>query len=264
MALYICSCHSLTLKTYITYYVILPNDYTADPNTQSLDDYYGGKQKSYRTLYLLHGGSADASTWLRFSNIEQYADDLGVAVVMPTAGNYYYTDMAHGDKWFTFVAEEIPRMARSAFPLSAKKEDNYVGGLSMGGYGALKLALTYPDRYSGCISLSGVVDIMDLLRCGLWDYMLPLDDIFGSDRERTAGGPNDIFALTEKLCRTSAAFPKLYLAVGSEDYFSASNKKYSAFLAERGVAHEFVCEAGGHDFKFWDSHLAQGMKKIIR
>src|SRR5512147_42451 len=98
------------------------------------------------TLYLLHGMSDDHTIWQRRTSIERYVDPLGLAVVMPAVARSFYTDMYAGPKYWTFISEELPEIARAFFPLSAAREDNYVAGLSMGGYGAFKLGLRQPER----------------------------------------------------------------------------------------------------------------------
>ena len=111
------------------------------------------------TLYLLHGLSDDDSIWLRRTSIERYVAGLGLAVVMPNVHRSFYTDMEYGGRYWTFLTEELPAVARSFFPLSDAREDNFVAGLSMGGYGAFKWALRHPDRFAKAASLSGVTDI---------------------------------------------------------------------------------------------------------
>ncbi len=112
------------------------------------------------TLYLLHGLSDDDSIWLRRTSIERYVADLGIAVVMPQVHRSFYTDMAEGGRYWTFISEELPTLARSFFPLSHQREDNFVAGLSMGGYGAFKLALRKPEQYAAAASLSGALDMV--------------------------------------------------------------------------------------------------------
>ena len=97
--------------------------------------------EKFRCLYLLHGLSDDHTIWMRRTSIERYADAYGIAVVMPCAAKSFYTDMKNGDAYYTFVAKELPARIRSTFNISGKREDNFVAGLSMGGYGALKIGL---------------------------------------------------------------------------------------------------------------------------
>src|SRR3954447_14294757 len=99
-------------------------------------------------LYLLHGLSDDDTIWLRRTSIERYVAPLGLAVVMPQVARSFYTDEAHGNRYWTFLSEELPLLARSFFHLSDRREDTFVAGLSMGGYGAAKWALRHPDRFA--------------------------------------------------------------------------------------------------------------------
>ena len=111
------------------------------------------------TLYLLHGMSDDHTTWMRRTSIERYAEERGIAVVMPTTYLGWYTDMKYGYAYRTFIGEELPKICRSFFPmLSARREDTYVSGNSMGGYGSLALALTYPGTFGVCAPLSAAFD----------------------------------------------------------------------------------------------------------
>ena len=257
--LYTCNGHSAILKTFVTYYVIIPSFYQGDTLGVSLDTIYPKQRRELPVLYLLHGGVADASCWLRYTNIEAIAEEKGIAVVMPYVGNSYYTDMVFGADYFTFVAEELPRMVCSTFPISRERELNFAGGLSMGGYGALKLVLNYPDRYSAAISLSGVVDIMDLLNCGRYEELLDLDSIYGKERECVRGSINDLYYLAEKVVQEKQNVPDIYLACGKSDYFSKTNCEYSEFLNELSITHVFDLEEGNHDWNFWNSHLEKGM-----
>ncbi len=263
MSLFCCNCHSNILKTYITYHVVLPNEFAKDPNEMTLAEYYAGKSEKYRVLWLLHGAFADGYTWLRYTSIEQYADDNDVAVVMPSFGNSFYADMAHGARWFTFLTQELPLMVRASFPISAERRDNYIGGLSMGGYGALKAALSYPEKYSACLSLSGALDAADMVRSESWQSSFSFDDIFGSTRA-VSGTRNDLFYLASLLGEQKKEFPAIYLAVGEDDPFLAANLSFSAHLKRLGAAHDIVSDAGAHDFAFWDPHLKQGMARLLK
>ena len=117
----------------------------------------------YPVLYLLHGMSDDHTIWQRRTSIERYAADYGIAVVMPSTQLGWYTDMQIGLPWFTYITQELPAICRSFFPnMSEKREDTFVAGLSMGGYGALKCALRAPETYCAAASLSGAVDVSAL------------------------------------------------------------------------------------------------------
>src|SRR5262245_28455065 len=114
-------------------------------------------------LYLLHGLSDDDTKWLRFSSIERYAEALGLAVVMPQVQRSFYLDEAYGNRYWTFLSEELPAVVDSFFKISTQPEDTFVAGLSMGGYGALKWALRQPERFAAAASLSGALDLAQRL-----------------------------------------------------------------------------------------------------
>ncbi|EUJ31353.1 tributyrin esterase [Listeria floridensis FSL S10-1187] len=118
----------------------------------------------YPTLYLLHGLSNDHSTYVRNTNIERYAAEKGIAVVMPSADHSFYANMAYGHRYFDYVAYELPEVLPTLFPLSKKREDTFIAGHSMGGYGAFKIALTNPERFAKVASMSGVMDIDYIIR----------------------------------------------------------------------------------------------------
>lgn len=262
--LYTCNGHSAVLKSYITYYVIIPSYYKEDTMGVPLDRIYPQKRDPLPVLYLFHGGVADASCWIRYTDIEALAEELNMAVVMPNVGNSYYTDMVHGPAYYMFVTEELPRMVRSVFPISEKREANFAAGLSMGGYGALKVVLRNPERYKGAVSLSGVVDIMDLLTCGRYEELLDLDSIYGSDREKVRGSKEDLYFLAKELAAGKKQIPDLYLAVGREDYFAKTNGEYADFLKELGIDRCFELDEGNHDWDFWSPHLRRGLKWLLK
>ena len=138
--------------------VILPEETKGQIGMEGRDGKGG-----WKTLYLLHGMSDDHTIWQRRTSIERYASEKGIAVVMPSTQLGWYTDMHCGYKWFTYISEELPRVCRAFFPrMSHRREDTFACGLSMGGYGALKLALRAPETFSCAASLSGGVDIVHI------------------------------------------------------------------------------------------------------
>ena len=124
-------------------------------------------------LYLLHGLTDDHTGWQRYTSIERYADEAGLAVVMPAVHHSFYTDEVHGHAYWTYVSEELPALVHRLFRVSDRPEDTFAAGLSMGGYGAVKLALSHPDRYAAAASLSGTLDITYMAdredRAAIWD-----------------------------------------------------------------------------------------------
>ena len=211
-----------------------------------------------KVLYLLHGLHGDASSWLRFSNIERYAQEAGIAVVMPSVLNSFYQDMVHGERFFTYMTQELPQFICGLFPVSQKREDTYIAGLSMGGYGAWFLALSRPELYSAAASLSGAVDIgfrvTPPLASGKGPMPFFVEDCFG-DITQVAHSHRDIIALYEKAA-DPAALPRLYQSCGTEDYHYTMNRLTNEKLTSLGARITWREEAGKeHEWDFWDSEL---------
>ena len=164
----------------------------------------------------------------RSSSIERYASNLGIAVVMPTTHLAFYTDTAYGMKYWTFFSQELPSICREFFPqLSGEREDNLAAGLSMGGYGAWKLALGAGDRFGAAASLSGALDIVgDYLRNKRENtsYAPILREIFGSEEE-LEGSENELMVLAKRLVEEKKALPRLYAWCGTEDFLYEGNRK---------------------------------------
>ncbi|MGG1552637.1 alpha/beta hydrolase [Paenibacillus ferrarius] len=245
MAFFDCHFHSDALGVAATMNVILPQ-----PSTSQIGMAAQKHGVKHPTLLLLHGLSDDHSIWMRRTSIERYASKHGIAVVMPAVNRSFYTDMAYGPKYWTFISEELPVIARSFFPLAEERELNYVAGLSMGGYGALKLALTHPDRYAAAASLSGVVDIANRMHAFPQDAML----IFGEGAE-VRGTASDLFHLAEQVVRSSQPSPQLYQICGTEDFLYEDNVRFRDYLRSIGLEAKYEEEPGQHEWGFWDRHI---------
>ena len=212
--------------------------------------------EKFKTLWLLHGRSDDHTSWMRNTSVERYAKEYGLAVVMPCADRSWYTDTAYGANYFTYITEELPeRMAFWFRGYSAAREDNLIAGLSMGGYGALKASLTYPEKYCFCGALSGALDITRKNR----PYNLEeWRSIFGFDLEsadRLEGTKHDLFTLAAK----GKELPYIYMWCGTEDSLIAINDRFSAYLSELGIAHTYESSEGRHVWKYWDIHLQDAL-----
>ncbi len=257
-----CNFRAKSLYMPMTINVLLPSFFEHAATEESLDDVYKDKQFSYKTLYLLHGGVEDAHSWLAYTNIEKYADKYKLAVVLPSVGNSFYTDLVHGPAYWTFVSEELPRFVQSVFPLSDKREDNFVAGLSMGGYGAFKMALNHPARYAAAISLSGALDIVHVLtnpkmiRNTLEDYFENLDAVQGTY--------NDLFAQARKLKAAGAKIPRLYMACGVDDFIYEVNQKYLKFLNDEKIPVTYEEGPGAHEWNFWDKYLERSINWLFQ
>ncbi|WP_432840657.1 alpha/beta hydrolase [Dactylosporangium sp. CA-092794] len=211
-----------------------------------------GRTGEFPTLYLLHGLSDDDTAWTRSTSIERYVAELGLAVVMPQVHRSFYADEVWGRPYWTFVAEELPRAARGFFRLSADPAKTFVAGLSMGGYGALKLALRHPDRFGAAASLSGALDLAGRLAAGAHRPEDPrmYERIFG-DPPAVAGTGDDLLHLLGEVRNP----PPLYIACGTQDALLPSNELFRDACAGHGVPLTADFSPGDHDWQFWDTKI---------
>ena len=211
----------------------------------------------YRTLYLLHGYSDDHTAWMRWSSIEKYVEELNLAVVMPEVHVSFYNDMAHGGKYWQFISEEVPAAVRDMFPLSSKREDNFVAGLSMGGYGAFKLALTHPDRFAAAASLSGALDIWAVVNPrsdrnnDIW--LAAMRNVFG-ELSNVPGSKHDLIALAKKVAR-GAVRPRLYQCCGTEDILYPDNLRFRDAVRKLPLDLTYQDGPGEHVWPYWDKMI---------
>ncbi len=207
-----------------------------------------------KVVYLLHGLTDNCTGWLRYSACERYARERGVALILPEVQRSFYIDGVHGLPYFTYLSQELPQTVHRMFGLSLDREQNYVMGLSMGGFGALKCALTHPERYAGCGSFSGVTDLEGLRKLPSpplhsWEF----DALLGAGQP--AGAENDLFALAEQAARQMP----VYLSCGEQDRLYPMNVAFAAHLQALGTNYRFDHRPGGHTWDFWDRSLQDGM-----
>jgi putative tributyrin esterase len=253
-------CHfkAKSLFTPVTINVLLPSFFAHSTTVETLDEVYKDNQFSYKTLFLLHGGAEDSRSWLSYSNIERYADKHKMAVVFPSVGNSFYADLVHGPAYWTFLSDELPRFVRSVFPLSDKREDNFVAGLSMGGYGAFKWAFNKPDQFAAVANLSGSTDIVKMFSGSNNIMGMKVEDIFGS-HEELKGSSNDNYAQLKKIHDQGIKIPRIYVACGTEDYNYDGNKAFVDYAKSLPVEVTYEEGPGGHDWDFWDAYIQRAL-----
>ncbi len=254
MALIHLNFHSDVLQMAVSADVILPQA----PTTQIG---MGGKRENvFPTLYLLHGLSDDHTIWQRRTSIERYASRYGIAVVMPNGERSWYTDMQHGGKFFTYISEELPRVCRSFFNgMSDKREYNYIAGLSMGGYGSLKMAMADPSRFAGVASFSGAIDVCRFVAEEGYVGHRGWGDIFGENADIT-GTVNDVYGTLQKNIDAGKALPKIYLSCGTEDGLIRDSRKLHEMLESYKISHEYREAPGTHSWDFWDDEIQRALK----
>jgi putative tributyrin esterase len=205
-----------------------------------------------RVLYLLHGLTDDNTAWTRFTSIERYVQQKRLAVVMPQVHRSFYADEAYGMGFWNFLSQELPQAVERFFRVSTEREDTFVAGLSMGGYGAMKWALREPARFGAAATLSGALDLAYIQEFDLRPHMRALTANVFADR-RVAGSDEDLMHLIKKA--DPATLPRLMLRCGSEDHLLKQNERFVAACAAAGVDLDAAYAPGAHEWGFWDEHV---------
>lgn len=192
----------------------------------------------YQVFWLLHGGGGDDSDFVNFSNIVRYADEHKIAVVMPSGSSFYDVD-------YEYITEELPKTLRVLFPLSDRREDNFIGGLSHGGDAAMKACFEHPDRYAAALIMSAA----------------------GTDHQGEAGKAAlrfDVYGCAEKKLKNGVSMPKLIFATGSGDRGFPHYTPVIDKLENMGipVTRHFV-DGDGHSWDFWDNTLRLALRELL-
>jgi putative tributyrin esterase len=203
-------------------------------------------------LYLLHGLTDDHTAWTRWTSIERYAAAKGIAVVMPQVHRSFYANQTYGMKFWDFLDGELPRTVERFFRISTRREDTYVAGLSMGGYGAVKWALRRPDRFAAAASLSGALDLAYIQEFDLRPHIRTLvAQVFAG---RKVGGSNEDLLHLIKIAEP-AVLPRLMLRCGTEDALVKQNERFIAACRVKGVELDAAFGPGEHDWAYWDEQI---------
>ncbi len=227
--------------------VILPQQ--PDPNAPA---------ETFPVMYLLHNLTKSHSSWPSMSALERPALRGGVIVIMPDAHLSSYADMLYGGKFLTYIVDELPKIMAGFFPISQKREDTFICGSSMGGYGALKAALLRPEQYaavgslsSGYTSYRGYISRKD-------DRGLSLQYLtFGE-----TGLDEEDIMLTERAKEIAAKgeyIPRIFITCGSEDPILRENAReardfFSSFEGNP-FDFEYTESPGMHNWTFWEGHI---------
>ncbi|MDD2970890.1 MAG: alpha/beta hydrolase family protein [Lachnospiraceae bacterium] len=220
------------------------------------DDYlFGSEEKfnltnmKYQVLYLLHGSYDDYTSWSRNSKIECYAQEKCLAVVMPSAENSAYLNMYKGEAYQDYIANELPEFLETILPISTRREDSFIAGLSMGGGGAFRFALTFPEKYQAAASLSGGLHMGILKNCTHLDKMPEnyMRAVYGDKKY------SDVIELLDEV--KSEVLPPLYMICGTEDFIFPSNESFYKKALDKKIPITYETARGVHCWDFWDEHI---------
>ena len=223
-----------------------------------------------KTIILLHGYSGDCTDWLYNSAAADFSFKYNLNVVMPSGGLDFYLDkIATGHQYCKFIGEDLVNYLRDTFHIAMKKEDTFIGGLSMGGFGALHTGLTYPQNFGGIMALSSALIIY-----GLKDFKPNMKDnvmanyeyyvnAFGdlNKAEKSDHNPEVLFKKNKK---KGIKNPKIYQACGSEDFLLEPNHKFRDFLKKEKADFIYSEGPGIHDWNFWTPHAYEGIEYLLK
>ncbi len=249
----------------VTWSVACGGQPSADVTTHTFHSAALGREMTYRAfmpaassttpvpvVYLLHGYGGNAADWFMHSRATEIAGRLGLAVVTPDGGDSWYVNSPSG-RWGDYIVTDLVREVEGRFPVRAHREGRAIAGLSMGGFGAMNIALRHPERYAMAASMSGALDTMRATSVFAPPVAQPeLVAVLGP-----ADGPtrrdNDVYQLAATA--PASGLPYLYLDCGTRDPWLAVNREFAQLLSSRGIAHEFHEPLGDHNFNYWDRQI---------
>ena len=209
------------------------------------------------TLYLLHGLGDDHTIWLRRTALERYVGSLPLAVVMPDGGRGFYCDAAEGYAYETAIGVELVDRIDATFHTRKDASSRFIAGLSMGGYGAFKLALSHPNRFSAAVSLSGALGFGN--KKTTWEgNPLPPEFVRILSADPT-GGPNDLHALVQAR-HADGTLPRLRFDCGVDDFLIDDNRAFAALLTDQAIPHVYEEYPGAHTWDYWDRHIQDALR----
>ena len=262
MAIFRISFMAETLGRTVPLTVILPTDKV----------YFGDMPrrepgKPYKTLYLLHGILGDDTDWLYGTRIARWAAEKDLCVVMPSGENMFYVDQPDtGNRFGEFIGRELVEFTRKTFPLSHKREDTYIGGLSMGGYGAMRNGLKYSDTFGAIIGLSSAFLVDESLLIVNPNPTFPSDRqeykkaVFGQDLEAAIASDKNPYVLIRQHLEQKKEIPAIFMACGKDDFLLSKNQKFVSFLRENNVPVHYIEAPGNHEWDFWDTHIKEALE----
>lgn len=223
----------------------------------------GTPVRDRKVLYLLHGLSDDATAWQRYTSIETVALEYGLVVVMPSVGRSFYANLPNGQDYFSYLAEELPQYLSDVFDLRPAREDTLLAGLSMGGYGAFKLGLNYPERFAAVASFSGVLSL-EFMRLYPDDRRFSeFTHVFG-DFQNLPGSLHDPMTWYQAAAKDPARLPRLFISCGQQDDLYPVNLIVSSALRQMGVPFEYYEEENArHTWDFWDREIKRFLAAVL-
>lgn len=264
MAIIHASFFSNQLKRTVPFTAVIPNDGAIFPGQEP--SFATGEMK---TVYMLHGYMGDENDWLINTNIRLLSEKYKLAVIMPAGENSFYIDDPEGVNCFgRYIGEELVEYTRKLFHLSRKREDTFIAGLSMGGYGAMRNGLKYAQTFSKICAFSGCYIVYRIINNGGKPFA---DDVSGPDFQRKTfgdltkldGSDMDPRHLYLELKKNGQPIPEIFMTEGSEDFLLDVNHIMRDFLAQEKAKFTYIEDTGVHDWVFWNKHLEEAIEFLL-
>lgn len=255
--------HARTIMQHANFSFVLPNDVEMEEVFDK--SHY---ERDTMNLILLHGLTGTDTDWLFGGVAQEMAIQYNINVFMPTTGNSFYLNKGYtGANYADFIAEELPEYIRGTFGIDMRRDNTIIGGLSMGGYGAVRTALAYPDNFFACIGLSSAIHLHEIASGNKRkeNDVVPaemLADIFGDPDKLLDSDKNPEF-LYSRLKRSGADIPKIYFACGTEDSLITANRTFRDFLEAEGADYIYEEGPGKHNWTFWNEYINRGLKSLL-
>ena len=225
------------------------------------------KETRFPVIYLLHGLMGHFNNWTDLTKISDYANGYKVIIVMPEGGDGWYTDSVSNEKekWESYIIQELIPEVDKKFRTNTGRDQRAIAGLSMGGFGALKFGLKYPDKFVLAGSFSGALGAADITEKSFPGAIgKTIDGIFGPAGSDTRKA-NDLFAIIRSTTpEKTKTIPFIYLDCGTEDFLFQNNRDFVSLLIEKKVPHEYRQLPGAHEWKYWDKQVQEFLRVANR
>lgn len=255
---------SQSLRRLVTFNALVPSD--------APDEWKVGSEHHYRretkTLYLLHGFTGSCNDWLHNGTVRTLSVKYNLAIIMPSGENSFYVDAAGtGRAYGQYIGQELVAYTGKLFGLSGKREDTFIAGLSMGGFGALRNALKYNRTFGKAAALSSalIVNGIKNMKPGTDNVVADYDyyaSAFGALTRLDDSESNPEYLVT-RLLQNKEVFPELYIACGKDDFLIQENREFKAYLDKNGVSAHYIEDDGIHDWAYWNKHIEPAIQWML-
>ena len=230
------------------------------------DEANPGANMKYPVIYLLHGLTGHYTNWIDRTKLTQYAAKHKLIIVTPEGDNGWYSDSVTvvNDKYESYIIQELIPEVEKKFNALSDRDHRFIAGLSMGGYGAIKFGLKYPDKFLLVGSFSGALSAAGFTAKTSGSIGKGIDAIFGADDSDTRKSNDTFKVIRDVTAEKLKALPFIYQSCGTEDFLIQNNRDFLALMNEKKVVHEYREFPGAHDWRFWDDQVREFLDIVAR